>query len=230
MVYSPQQIDDFSARLERIFVPAVSDVLDGIGVRGQCLLAGYWPLLSRTVVAGPAFTVREVAAATIDPRSTQEKMRIFSDFFGALGKGQVVVVDTGGCHDAAAWGELMSTITRFTCGSKAAVVNGAIRDVSRIMDISFPVWYKDRIPFDSEGRLQLLDFNHPMRMDGVAVNPGDLVFADPDGIVILPMDGSVDVEAVISNAEHFVELEDKTRADLRAGVPVVDVFIKYGRL
>jgi regulator of RNase E activity RraA len=69
-----------------------------------------------------------------------------------------------------------------------------------------------------------------MRCDGVAVNPGDLVFADPDGVVILPMDGSVDVEAVIARAEHFVELENKTRADLRKGVAVVDVFNKYGRL
>jgi 4-hydroxy-4-methyl-2-oxoglutarate aldolase len=230
MVYSVEKTEEFCGRLEKIFVPAVADVLDGMGVRGQCLPAGYWPVLPGSVAAGPAFTVREAAAAGDEPRTTQEKMRIFTDFFGALGRGQIVVVDTGGCHDAAAWGELMSTITYYTCGSKAAVVNGAIRDVSRIVDIKFPVWYKDRVPADSEGRLQLLEFNRPMRCDGVAVNPGDLVFADPDGVVILPMDGSVDVEAVIARAEHFVELENKTRADLRKGVAVVDVFNKYGRL
>jgi 4-hydroxy-4-methyl-2-oxoglutarate aldolase len=230
MNYQPEQIKYWSARLEKIFVPAVADVLDGIGIRNHCLRAGFWPLLPDAVVAGPAFTVREVAAATIDPRSTDEKMRIFSEFFGELEPGQVVMVDTGGCHDAAAWGELMSTITRYTRQAKAAVVDGAIRDVSRIAKNSFPVWYIDRVPTDSEGRLQLLDFNRPIRCGGVSINPGDLVFADPDGIVAIPLDGSIDVEGVISKAELFVELEDKTRAALRDGMAVVDVFYKYGRL
>lgn len=230
MKYSLEQIEKFCERLEKIFVPAVADVLDSIGKHEQCLPAGYWPLISDSVVAGPAFTVHECKSATKDPRSVEEKMQIFSDFFGALGKGQIVLVDTGGCQDAAAWGELMSTITRFTCGSKAAVVNGAIRDVSRILEIRFPVWYKSRVPADSEGRLTLLEFNKQLVCDGVVVNPGDIVFADPDGIIILPMDGSVDVDAVISEAENFVELENLTRKDLRSGMPVIDVFNKYGRL
>jgi regulator of RNase E activity RraA len=224
------KLRNWCERLEKIFVPAVADVMDGLGKRNQCLRAGFWPLLPEAAVAGPAFTVREVAASTIDPRSTAEKLRIFAEFFGALKPDQVVMVDTGGCFDAAAWGELMSTITRYTCGAKAAVVDGAIRDVSRILKINFPVWYINRVPTDSEGRLQLLDFNRPIRCGGVQVNPGDIVFADPDGIIVLPADGSVDIEAVISKAEEIVVLEDKTRAELRDGAAVVDVFHKYGRL
>lgn len=225
-----EQVDNWCRRLEALFTPAIADVLDGMGLRGQCMRAGFWPLLPDVAVAGPAFTVREVAAASIDPRSTEEKMRIFAEFFGELGAGQVVAVDTGGCYAAAAWGELMSTITRYTCGAKAAVVDGAIRDVSRILQIQFPVWYINRIPADSEGRLQLLDFNKPIYCGGVQISPGDLIFADPDGIVALPMNGQVDVEAVISKAEQFVELENKTREELRNGSAVVDVFNKYGRL
>jgi regulator of RNase E activity RraA len=224
------KILNWCERLEKIFVPAVADVLDGIGRRSQCLKAGFWPLLPEAAVAGPAFTVREVAAPTMDPRSTEEKLRIFAEFFGELKQGQIVMVDTGGSFEAAAWGELMSTITRYTCGAKAAIVDGAIRDISRIIAINFPVWYLSRVPTDSEGRLQLLDFNRPIRCGGVQVVPGDLVFADPDGIVVLPMDGTVDVEAVISKAEEYVELENKTRAELRSGATVIDVFHKYGRL
>jgi regulator of RNase E activity RraA len=224
------QIRSWCERLEKIFVPAVADVMDGLGMRNQCLRAGFWPLLPDAVVAGPAFTVREVAAPSIAPRSTEEKLRIFAEFFGELKANQLVMVDTGGCFDAAAWGELMSTITRYTCGAKAAVVDGAIRDVSRIEKINFPVWYINRVPTDSEGRLQLLDFNRPIRCGGVRVNPNDIVFADPDGIIVIPLDGSIDVEGLISKAEEFVELEDKTRAELRNGMAVVDVFHKYGRL
>jgi regulator of RNase E activity RraA len=224
------QIQNWCRRLEKMFVPAVADVLDVLGHRDQCLRAGFWPLIPDSTVAGPAFTVREVAAPTLEFRSTDEKLRIFAEFFGELGQDQVALVDTNGCYDAAAWGELMSTITKFTCGAKAAVVDGAIRDVSRILKIDFPLWYVNRIPADSEGRLQLLDFNKPMVCGGVHVHPGDLVFADPDGIVVLPMDGRIDIEEVISRAEEFVELEDKTRADLRRGMFVIDVFNKYGRL
>jgi regulator of RNase E activity RraA len=223
-------IQNWCQRLEKIFVPAVADVMDILGHRHQCLRAGFWPLIPDAAVAGPAFTVREVAAPTIEFRSTEEKLRIFAKFFGELGRDQVVMVDTNGCFDAAAWGELMSTITKFTCGAKAAVVDGAIRDVSRMLKIDFPVWYINRVPADSEGRLQLLDFNKPLICGGVQVNPGDLIFADPDGIVVLPMDGRIDVEEVISKAEEFVELEDKTRVELRQGMPVVEVFNKYGRL
>jgi regulator of RNase E activity RraA len=224
------QIQNWCQRLEKIFVPAVADVLDHMGIREQCFRAGFWPLLPGVTVAGPAFTVREVAASTIEFRSTEEKLRIFAEFFGTLGPDQVVVVDTGGCFEAAAWGELMSTITKYTCHAKAAVVEGAIRDVSRIENIQFPVWYINRVPADSEGRLQLLDFNRPLRCGGVRVLPGDLIFADSDGILAIPMDGSLDVEELISRAEEFVELEDKTRAELRQGEQVIDVFNKYGRL
>jgi regulator of RNase E activity RraA len=181
-------------------------------------------------VAGPAFTVREVPAPTLAFRSNEEKLRIFAEFFGALPADSVVVVDTNQCFEAASWGELMSTITRYTCGAKAAITDGAIRDVSRILEINFPVWYINRIPADSDGRLQLLDFNKPIRCGGVQVNPGDLVFADPDGILVLPVDGSIDIEKIITQAEEFVELENKTRKELREGNPIINVFNKYGRL
>ncbi len=226
----PDRVRSWCARLEKIFVPAVADVLDVMGVRGQCLRAGFWPLLPNKTIAGPAFTVREVYAPTKEFRSEEEKLRIFAEFFGELRSEMVVSIDTGGCYEAAAWGELMSTITKYTCGAKAAVVDGAIRDVTRTVALDFPVWYINRVPADSDGRLQLLDFNKPIRCGGVLIRPGDLIFADDDGILVIPMDGSVDVEALISKAEEFVDLEDKTRTELREGVPIVEVFNRYGRL
>ena len=217
------------ARLEKLFVPAIADVLDGMGFRNQVMGFGFSPVIPTATLAGPAFTVREVAAATTDPRSTEEKLRIFSEFFGAVRPGQIVIVDTGGCTAAAAWGELMSTISRFMCGARGAVVDGAIRDISRVLKVDFPVWAKGSNPADSEGRLQLLDFDRPIRCGGVEVRPDDIVFADRDGIVVLPV-GKLDVEEIVRRAEEIVALEDRSRADLRAGMPVDDVFKKYGRL
>lgn len=224
-----RKTQDLCARLEKLFVPAVADVLDSMGFHEQVMSAGLTPLIPTATVAGPAFTVREIPAVVREPRSTEEKLRIFSDFFGALRPGQIVVVDTGGCLAAAAWGELMSTISRFTCGAKAAVVDGAIRDISRVLKVDFPVWARGSIPADSEGRLQLIEFDRPIRCGGVLVRPDDLIFADRDGVVVLPV-GEVDLEAVVSRAEEIVELEDRSRADLRAGVPVTEVFKRYGRL
>ena len=220
---------ELCARLERLFVPAVADVLDAMGFREQVMNVGFTPLIPTATVAGPAFTVREVEAVTAEPRSTEEKLRIFSEFFGAVRPGQIIVVDTAGCFAAAAWGELMSTISRFTCGAKAAVVDGAIRDISRVLKVEFPVWAKGSIPADSEGRLALIGFNCPIRCGGVLVQPDDLIFADRDGIVVLPVK-KVDVEEVVRRAEEIVELENKSRSDLRTGVPVVEVFRRYGRL
>lgn len=116
-----KQIQNWCSRLEAIFVPAVADVLDQFGWRNQCMEAGFWPLVD-VAVAGPAFTVREVPAPTLEFRSTDEKLRIFAEFFGALPPESFVVVDTHQCYEAASWGELMSTITRYTCGDRKSVV------------------------------------------------------------------------------------------------------------
>ncbi|MCC7353636.1 MAG: RraA family protein [Anaerolineae bacterium] len=216
-------------RLERLFTPAICDALDRRGLRQQTMVSGFMPVLPRRAVAGPAFTVREIATAQPKIRSVDEKLRIFADFFGAVHAGEVVVVDTGGAYTAAAWGELMSTISKYTCGARGAVVDGALRDISRIIEVDFPVWGRGNIPTDSEGRIDLLGFNQPIRCGEVLVRPGDIVFADMDGIVVIPPD-QIDLEGLVSEAEEIVEGENKSRAELKEGMAPLDVFKKYGRL
>jgi regulator of RNase E activity RraA len=109
------------------------------------------------------------------------------------------------------------------------VVDGPIRDINRIREIDFPVWAKGNIPTDSIGRVDLVGVGGPIFCGGVRVNPGDVVFADCDGVVVIPM-GDVDLTAVVEEAEEVVAAERRSREEIRGGKSLLDVYKKYGKL
>ncbi|MCB0185951.1 MAG: RraA family protein, partial [Caldilineaceae bacterium] len=61
-----------------------------------------------------------------------------------------------------------------------------VRDVVQIIDMGFPVYYTGIRPLDSQGRARVMAYDVPVKCGDVLVHPGDLVFADYDGIVVIP--------------------------------------------
>lgn len=218
-------------RLERLYTPAVSDVLDDMGHRNCAMSTGFTPIIADSVVAGPAFTMAEDKADStqllkdMDPEFV---VGLLDAFCGGLKKGQVIVVDTNGFWGAGAYGELMATTTKYYGGARGAVVDGPIRDIPRIKEIGFPVWAKGNIPTDSVGRTKLVSINESMRCGGVEVNPGDVILADTDGVIAIPQ--SVDLEELVARAEEVVHAERRSREELRQGKSLREVYEKYGRL
>src|SRR4029077_9215768 len=103
----------------------------------------------------------------------------------ALKSGDVLVATTNGDQSSALWGELLSTASR-AHGAVGAVIDGLTRDAARILEMDFPVFAAGFSPLDSKGRLDGIQHGQPIRIADCVIRPGDFVFADIDGIVIIP--------------------------------------------
>jgi regulator of RNase E activity RraA len=93
--------------------------------------------------------------------------------------------------------------------------------------MGFPVYYTGIRPLDSKGRARVMDFDVPVRCGDVLVHPGDLVFADYDGIVVIPKG---EVQRVLQLAQEKMEKESVTRQELLKGRTLREVYNEYGVL
>jgi regulator of RNase E activity RraA len=140
--------------------------------------------------------------------------------------GEVVMVSTAGSLQNSPWGELMSTAARAR-GARGAVIDGLVRDVRKIQELGFPVFARGIKPVDSKGRGIVIDYNVPVDCGGVLVSPGDLVFADYDGVIVVP--GEV-LPEVIRMATEKATRENSSREELMRGAYLRDVYAKFGVL
>jgi regulator of RNase E activity RraA len=139
---------------------------------------------------------------------------------------EVVVVSTQQSKRNAPWGELLSTAAKAR-GARGAVIDGLVRDVKKIEELGFPVLAAGIKPVDSMGRGIVTGYNVPVECGEVLVNPGDLVFADWDGVIVVPR---ASVEEVMRLALDKATREDSSRAELMGGAYLRDVFKRHGVL
>jgi regulator of RNase E activity RraA len=138
----------------------------------------------------------------------------------------ILIAAAGGSMRSGIWGELLSTAAR-NSGCAGAIVDGAVRDVQKMTAMGFPVFARGTCIYDSLHRQRVIDLDVPVEIDGVAINSGDLVIADIDGVVIIPRE--VESEA-IQRASEKVQAEDHMRDEIRAGMKASVAFAKYGVL
>jgi 4-hydroxy-4-methyl-2-oxoglutarate aldolase len=138
----------------------------------------------------------------------------------------VAVVGTQKSIRNAPWGELLSTASRAR-GARGAIVDGLVRDVQKIEELGFPVFASGIKPVDSLGRGCVTAYNVPVECGEVVVHPGDFIFADFDGVVVVP---KAVVTEVIELAADKVRRENSSRAELMQGSYLRDVYQKYGVL
>jgi regulator of RNase E activity RraA len=128
----------------------------------------------------------------------------------------VIVVANDGRTDVSCWGGLLSLGATLN-GVRGVVADGACRDVNEARECGFPVFAKGRIPATARGRLQQRSTGEPVRLGIVDVTPGDLVFADETGVVVVPRHHAEDV---LEKAQAVAARERAIAADLRSGVPL----------
>jgi regulator of RNase E activity RraA len=205
-----------------LYTAVVSDALDQLGVRHQVMREYLRPVHSKSVFAGWARTIAcsDIYHVPDDPYGVE------IEAVDSLLPGEVAVIGTQKSQRNAPWGELLSTAAKAR-GARGAVVDGLIRDVRKIEAIDFPVFAAGVKPVDSMGRGIVTAYNVPVDCGEVLVHPGDLVFADYDGVVVIP--GKM-AEQVIAIAKQKVEREDGSRAELAQGAYLRDVYRKYGVL
>jgi len=198
----------------------VADVLDKLGYRSQVMRADVRPLFPEAKSAGFALTVQTVPAREIVPAAPYAGELAAVD---ALQKNDVMVVSRS---DWSFWGELLSTAARYR-GCTGVVIDGYTRDTRPIIEMGFPVFCRGIHPADSMGRLDVAAHNVPISCADVLVDPGDLVLADYDGVVVIP---HAVAEVALKRAEEKVSGENVVRKALEGGMTTAEAFKKFGIL
>lgn len=205
-----------------LYTAVVCDALDELGYRNQAMRERLRPLFPNDRFVGRARTISCVDVAHIPA----EPYAMEIEAVDSILVGEVVVVSTSYSGHNAPWGELLSTAARAR-GAKGAVVDGLVRDVRKIEELGFPVFAAGIKPVDSRGRGLVIGYNVTIECGEVQVLPGDLIFADYDGVVTIP---SAVVEQTIELATDKVTRENQSRAELMRGAYLRDVYKKYGVL
>lgn len=218
----------FGLMREHLFTAAVGDVMDTMGLQHQFLPARIQPLHADMVVAGRAMPVLEAdyfACAEPDGKAdlSREPFGLMLHALDDLKRNEVYVA-TGGTPRYALWGELMSTRAQIL-GAAGAVVNGYSRDTKGILDLGFPTFSHGRYAQDQGYRGKVVDFRVRVEIEGVVVRPGDIVFGDLDGVLMIPREAE---QEAITRALEKVTAESQVRAAIVGGMATVEAFEKYG--
>ncbi|OHB81951.1 MAG: hypothetical protein A2V98_22685, partial [Planctomycetes bacterium RBG_16_64_12] len=123
-------------------------------------------------------------------------------------------------------GELTATALRVK-QCRGAIVNGYTRDARKIIKMGYPTFAWGASPIDTTGRVRVVDYNIPITIGGVQITPGDLVFADLDGIMVIPRGIE---EEVLGKVLDRVNTENVVRKELAEGRTMADVWSRHGVL
>ncbi len=208
---------------QHLYVPAVCDVLDSLGCPHQAMHQRLRPLdPDHCTIVGRARTARWMDVDYVD----EDPYGMEIDLMDSLQRGDVIVHSTDYAGRNAPWGELMSTVARHN-GAVGCICDSQIRDCRKIMELGFPVFYQGIRPLDSKGRGRVMAHDVPITCGEVLVHPGELVFADFDGIVVVP---SALEDKVLNLAAEKVGKESDSRRELLKGRTLRDVYSEYGVL
>lgn len=205
-------------RYRSVFVPAVADVLDQRDLWNQTMHRDIQGITMGMRVAGPAFTI-----VGLPERRTDKSIRKGAEVMDYIGPHQVAVMTTGGDTRAGHWGELLSNAARAR-GATGAVVDGGLRDTSRVIQMGFPVFCRFRCPADARGRFNVVDMEEPVVCGDVLVHPGDFIVGDSDGVVVVPRELAIEV---LLEAERWVASEDEIRHRVQAGESAGELYMEY---
>jgi regulator of RNase E activity RraA len=208
-------------RFRPIATASVADAVDGVAGRRGYMQYEIKPRANGRKVVGPAVTVLEGPADEPQPPTHALDLIDESD------EGSVIVIGVGGERDVAVWGGLM-TAGATVNGLEGAVLDAGVRDVTEIeRDFAFPVYARTVSPGTTVGRFRTLDANVPVACGGVTVHPGDLIVADPDGVVVVPQEH---VDAVLEAAEEIERKEAEQTAYIRETGSLREGLAKYDRI
>jgi len=209
---------------QKLYSAVLSDSLDAVGVTSQAMPPQIRPLDDGLVLCARARTGIYMEVVHVDPNTNPYELEI--KLVDDLKPGEVAVLACGGSGRIAPWGSLLSTAT---IGRRAAgcVTDGFVRDIKTIRALKLPVFHAGIAPLDSKGRGQIAAIDVPVLCAGVRVCPGDLVFGDADGVVVIPR--AVE-EEVLRIAFAKIDSEDSSMEDLKNGAYLRDVYERHGVL
>ena len=190
-------------RTMKLYVAALSDAADEVGAGEVCMDRGIVPLTKNKRMAGFARTGKLVRSPPDRPYD-EKQLDVFMSLGTKAIDGDILVIDMAGATDCSAWGQILTKIG-LSKGVRGAVVDGTSRDIHEIDKMNFTVFARGRHPGTMRGRLDMESVQKPIFCGGIAVHPGDLIFGDGDGVVVIPVDR---IDEVLSHAEEVVRTDD----------------------
>ena len=205
---------ELTERYEKVFTAAVNDVLREMNLIYQTLPNTIMPLKENMKIAGVAFTIKGSKNLSLE-----DEMIDRARMLEASPKDSICVWDTSGDDESAQWGEIM-TMASMKRGCKGAVVDGGVRDTDRILRLAFPVFCRYRTSNGMAGRFRMIGYQMPVRIGEVMIYPGDIIFGDIDGVIVIPR--AIALEVLVK-AEEIRDNEYRIKDMIEGGMQPVKV-------
>lgn len=189
----------------------ISDALDKIGVHGT--LQGLKPQTGAAKMCGQAFTAKYSVAP--------ESLGRFADFLDEIPQGAVVAIDNAGRLDASVWGDTLSLFASVN-GFAGTVIDGVCRDIDGTRALNYPMFSRALYMRTGKGRIGVESTQKPIRLAEVDVHPGDLIFGDETGVVVVPL---ARVAEVLEIAQAIARRDDAWEQAIRRGLPMAEVWL-----
>ena len=200
----------------------LSDALDALGYLNQCLSSDIRPLDDSLVLCGRARTgiYMETPYKIAENENPYELEMTLLD---SLKPGEIIALACGNSEQIVPWGGIL-TIAAKGRGGAGCLTDGKIRDANFIREANLPVFHKGFAPMDSGPRARIKEIDVPVRIGGVLINPGDLVFGDIDGVLVIPRQIE---DAVLKKAHDKTSLEKVAIKELQNGAYLKDVWERH---
>ena len=221
------ELESICERYRRCYAGLVYDVLEHLGHPNQALSHELMPLTPGMKLAGPAFTVK--GTTTTEKNEALRYRRL--EMIKRMQRPCVEVRDGSTPYPVALYGELSAT-SAAAHGAAGALVDGGTRDSGQMIAMGFPVFARYRSPVEAFGRWAILECQVPILLSGelvdaVTVHPGDFIFGDYDGVLVVPKDLTMEV---LLECERVMGIEDCAREEFARGEDPVRVFERHKRL
>ena len=204
-----------------LYTPVVGDILDSLERYHQFLPRGVQPLLPEMKMVGRAMPVR-----MIDVYGEQDKpFGLLTEALDQLQAGEVYVGSLPS-QTCACWGEMLTATARAR-GAVGAAVFGPHRDTPKVLEQNWPVFSTGRFAQDSRVRMAIDAYRTPIEIEGTVVHPGDLIFGDLDGVVVIPQELE---DEVFAKAVEKASAENLVRKEIENGMSSTQALRKYGVL
>jgi regulator of RNase E activity RraA len=223
---SDDELFDLANR--ELFTSVVGDVMDKLRLVHQFLPPQIRPIHQDMVIIGRAMPVLsgDVFEEAIESSHNPLSAKPFGLMLEALDdlKRNEIYVNTGSSPRNAMWGEMMSTRARIL-GARGAIVNGYVRDTRAILQMKFPTFGFGSYGQDSAPRYKVYDYRVPVEIGAVRIHPGDILFGDMDGVLVVPQDAETEI---FSLALEKARGEKTVKRDLESGLSAVAAFSRHG--